>query len=231
MPTEKISLGKIVFTIIWILLFPTLVLILSGDLFWIEGWIFAVWFTVLCLTTILHLNKKDPGLLAERYRKPGTGGQKSWDKYLIYGILAGFTAWIIIMPLDAKRYGWTRHFPLWLQILGGIALTISFIFIYRSYSDNTYASALVRIQKERKQRVVSTGVYGIVRHPMYFGALLLFLGAPMLLASFYGFILGLVNMGIFALRIIGEEKMLISELEGYKEYIMKVKYRLVPFVW
>jgi protein-S-isoprenylcysteine O-methyltransferase Ste14 len=227
----KLSAGKIIFTFVYILLFPTVLLVLSGDLHWVEGWIFSIWFTVLCFTIIIYLYKKDPALLAERYRKPGTGNQEGWDKYVVYGLLIGFIAWIVIMPLDAKRYGWTTDFPLWIKIMGGIELIISFIFSYQSYVDNTFASALVRIQKERKQQVVSTGVYGIVRHPMYLGGLLLFLGTPMLLASLYGLIIGMVNVIILAVRIIGEEKMLVNELEGYTDYTRKVKYRLIPFVW
>ncbi|HYA86405.1 MAG TPA: isoprenylcysteine carboxylmethyltransferase family protein [Nitrospirota bacterium] len=225
------SIGMIIFTFLYILFFPAVLLILSGDILWLKGWIFAIWFIVLCFVTIIHLYRTDPALLAERYRWPGSGNQKRWDKYVVYALVIGFTVWIVIMPLDAKRYGWTEHFPSWIQILGGLLLVLSSIFFYRSYSDNTYASPLVRIQRERNQQVVSTGVYSIVRHPMYLGSLLLFLGTPMLLASFYGLILGLVNVVILAMRIIGEEKMLISELDGYKEYLRKVRYRLIPFIW
>jgi len=233
MATESstMSVGKIILTFIYILLFPILLLVLSGDVFWIEGWIFSLWFCVLCFSTIIHLYRTDPALLTERYRRPGTGSQKIWDKYVVYALLIGFTAWIVIMPLDAKRYGWTGHFAIWIQIMGGILLLISFIFFYRSYSDNTYASPLVRMQKERKHQVVSTGLYGIVRHPMYLGALLLFLGTPMLLSSIYGLIVGLMNVGTIMMRIVGEEKMLMNELDGYEDYTRKVRYRLIPFIW
>jgi len=220
---RKLTLGKIIFTLIYILMFPALLLFLSGDWFWVEGWIFSIWFTVLCFTTIIYLYRKDPALLAERYRKPGTANQKGWDKYVVYGLLIGFMAWIVIMPLDAKRYGWTTYFPLMFKFLGGIMLIMSFFFFYRSYTDNTFLSPLVRIQTERKQRVVSTRVYGFVRHPMYLGGLLLFIGTPMLLGSIYGVIIGSVILFILVVRIIGEEKMLVNELEGYTEYKKKVK--------
>jgi protein-S-isoprenylcysteine O-methyltransferase Ste14 len=135
------------------------------------------------------------------------------------------------MPLDAKRYGWTVAFPLWLKICRGIGLLPSFFLLYRSYRHNPFASALVRIQRERKQRVVSTGVYGFVRHPMYLGAILMMLGVPLLLGSCWGALLGAAFTLLLAARIVGEEKMLIRELDGYEEYKKKVKYRLVPFVW
>jgi len=228
---SKLTLGKIIFTLIYILIFPALLFLLSGDWLWIEGWIFSIWFTFLCFTTIIYLYRKDPSLLAERYRKPGTANQKGWDKYVVYGLLIGFIAWIVIMPLDAKRYEWTIYFPLFLKFLGGIELIFSFFFFYRSYTDNTFVSPLVRIQAERKQQVVTTGVYGFVRHPMYLGGILLFIGTPMLLGSTYGVIIGLLMFFLLAARIIGEEKMLVNELEGYTDYKNKVKYRLIPFVW
>ena len=126
---------------------------------------------------------------------------------------------------------WTQNFPLWLEIVGLIALIGSAYFLLYSYIDNTYLSPLVRIQKERKQKVVSTGVYGIVRHPMYLGGILLFIGTPLLLGSFYGIIIGIL-VSLFVIgRIFGEEKVLVNELEGYEEYKKKVKYRLIPYVW
>jgi protein-S-isoprenylcysteine O-methyltransferase Ste14 len=233
MMTENrtITPGRIVFTFLYVLLFPALLLLLSGDWSWIEGWIFSIWFMLLCFTIILYLYRKDPALLAERYRKPGTADQKGWDRYVVYGLFLGFIAWIVIMPLDARRYGWTTAFPVWLKVLGGIGLAASFFFFYQSYAANTFASPLVRMQKERGQRVVSTGVYGFVRHPMYLGGGLLFLGTPLLLGSLYGVIIGAAAVFLLAVRTIGEEKMLAHELEGYAEYKKKVRYRLIPFVW
>lgn len=228
---NKISFAKLIFTFFYILLYPALILFLSGDWFWIEGWVFSAWFAVLCFSTIYYLYKNDPALLSERYKKPGAGNQKGWDKFVVYSLAIGFFAWIIIMPLDAKKYSWTPEFPLILKIIGFSALIGSSFFFYRSYKDNTFLSPLVRVQEERKHRVVSTGVYGIVRHPMYFGALLLFIGTPMLLGSVYGILTGIIIQFILVARIYGEEKMLEEELEGYREYKLKVKYRLIPFVW
>ena len=99
----------------------------------------------------------------ERFRKPGTGGEKRRDKYFVYTIIILFLVWFIIMPLDAKRFMWTQNFLLWLEAVGGIALIVSAYFMLHSFVDNTYLSPLVRIQKERDQKVVSTGVYGIYK--------------------------------------------------------------------
>jgi len=222
---------KIVFAFLYILLFPAIILLLSGDFTWPEGWIFSIWFIVLCFSTILYLYRKDPSLLEERYKQPGTGNQEHWDRYVVYGLLIGFVLWIIIMPLDAKRFGWSPVFPLWLKVLGGAGLAGSFFLFFRSYTDNTFLSPLVRIQEDRKQRVVSTGVYGFVRHPMYLGAILMFFGAPLLLSSFYGLLAGLALTILLMARILGEEVMLTRDLEGYREYTQNVRYRLFPFLW
>jgi protein-S-isoprenylcysteine O-methyltransferase Ste14 len=227
----KTGLLKLLFTLVYILLFPVLLLLMAGDWFWPEGWIFSIWLVALCFTTIIYLYIYDPALLAERYKKPGSGDQKGWDKYVVYGLMAGFLVWIIIMPLDAKRFGWTSWFPLWVKIAGWLELIISSIFMFRAYSDNTFLSPLVRVQKERKQQVVTTGVYGLVRHPMYLGGIMLFLGAPMLMGSWYGLLTGIAMSGLLVGRILGEEKMLEEELDGYLEYKKKVRYRLIPFIW
>jgi protein-S-isoprenylcysteine O-methyltransferase Ste14 len=170
-------------------------------------------------------------LLAERFKQPGTGNEKGWDRYFVYASQILFWAWIVIMPLDAKRFGWSPDFPMWLKNLGGIALLSAFFLLYRSFTDNTFLSPLVRIQTERKQRVVSTGVYSFVRHPMYLGAILLFMGTSALLGSQYGALIAAIFSLLLVARIIGEEKMLVEELEGYQEYKTKVKYRLLPLVW
>ncbi len=227
----KLTAGRLFLTAIYILIFPVLVIILSGDWHWVEGWIFDIWFTALCATTIIYLYRKDPALLAERYRQPGTANEKGWDRYVVYGLVLGFMLWIVIMPLDAKRYEWSPNFPLWLKIIGGIGLLLCSFFFYRAYADNTFLSPLVRIQADRHQQVVSTGVYAFVRHPMYLGGILLFIGTPLVLGSLYGIVIGVMISFLLVSRIIGEERMLLKELEGYAEYRKKVKYRLIPFIW
>jgi protein-S-isoprenylcysteine O-methyltransferase Ste14 len=223
--------AKVIGSSLFIMLFPILIILLSGDLAWLEGWTFSIWFILLCYSTIYYLYRKDPGLLEERYKKPGTGGEKGWDRYVVAGLVIGFTSWIVIMPLDARRYGWSPEFPIWLKALGVLMLVGSYYLFFRSYADNTFLSPLVRIQAERKQTVVSTGVYGFVRHPMYLGAIMMLVGAPVLLGSVLGIVCGLAVTLLLMGRINGEEKMLSQELEGYTEYKKKVRYRLFPYIW
>ncbi|MGB7789334.1 methyltransferase family protein [Methanoregula sp.] len=222
---------KLVFAFLYVLIFPALILILSGNPFWPAGWIFGAWFILLCYSTILYLYRKDPALLAERFRKPGAGNHVGWDRYVVYGLGLGFALWIVIMPLDAQRFGGSAVFPHGLNILGFVMLAGSFFLFFRSFTDNTFLSPLVRIQEDRGQRVVSTGVYGFVRHPMYLGAILMFIGAPLLLGSGYGALTGIALTALLMARIMKEEEMLDRELEGYREYTGNVRYRLIPFLW
>jgi len=150
---------------------------------------------------------------------------------VVRGIIVGFILWIVIMPLDAERFGWSPAFPLWLKVAGCVALAWSAFLFIRSSTDNTYLSPLVRIQEDRQQRVVSAGVYGFIRHPMYLGGILMFLGAPLLLGSGYGLLAGLALTVLLMARIIGEEAVLAKELTGYREYMQKVRFRLIPLVW
>ncbi len=223
--------NKLISQIIFIFLWPAALIFLSGNWFWAEGWIFGVWFVALSLSRVMYMFHQDPELLEERSRKFGTGNHEGWDKYLVFMIVITVMVWFVVMPLDAERYAWTTNFPVQLKVIGGILLVASFFFIYRSYTDNTFLSPLARIQTEREQQVVSTGVYGFVRHPMYLGAILLFIGTPLLLGSKYGILLGVLMSFIVAARIVGEEKMLGRELEGYIDYKKKVKKRLIPFLW
>ncbi|MFN8443102.1 MAG: isoprenylcysteine carboxylmethyltransferase family protein [Caldilineaceae bacterium] len=213
------------------LFFPALTLLLAGNWRWVEGWLFALWFVVMIEFSLIYLYWKDPALLSERTKPPGSDNQKSWDKLLMSAILVVALLWLVVLPLDAGRFHWSPAFPLWLKIVGAIALLPALYLIERTTIDNTFLSAMVRIQSERKQQVITTGVYGFVRHPLYLGVALMLLGAPLLVGSVYGLILSLISLLLLVVRIVGEEQMLVEELDGYTTYQQKVKHRLIPFVW
>jgi protein-S-isoprenylcysteine O-methyltransferase Ste14 len=212
-------------------LFPLVFLGLGGNWRWVEGWIFALWFHAMVLFNIVYLLWKDPALLAERSKRVGSDNQKKWDKYLLLLVYALAILWFVIMPLDAERFHWSPPFPLWLKILGGLALVPAYYLIEKATIDNTFLSTKVRIQSERKQQVITTGTYAFVRHPLYLGCFLMMLGAPLMLGSVYGLLLSVIGTVGICFRIAGEEKMLSEELEGYEEYKMKIKYRLIPYIW
>lgn len=214
----------------YLLAVPIVILWLSGSWRWVEGWIFGVWFSSFFGTCLWWLYDKDPALLAERFRRPGSGGQSRSDLAILIGVKVGATAWFVLPPLD-MRLGWLPRLPLWSEICGPVLLVGGSFFLFRSFTDNPFLSQLVRIQSERGQHVIDTGVYGIVRHPMYLGADMMFIGGALLLGSVFGLLVGLGLVLLLAFRIFGEEKLLTRDLEGYQAYRLKVGYRLVPRVW
>jgi protein-S-isoprenylcysteine O-methyltransferase Ste14 len=229
-PTPTMTGLILVTAPVYILGLAVLLLWLSGDWRWVEGWIFNLWWVSFISAMFLWLRYKDPALLAERMRMPGTGGESRADLAILIGIKVGFLAWLVLSPLDV-RFGWLPRLPLWCEVWGGILLLGGSFFMFRALAENTYASQLVRIQTERGQHVIDTGVYSFVRHPMYLGGNLMFIGGPLLLGSISGLLVGLAMVGLLVVRIFVEEKLLSRDLEGYQEYRHKVRYRLVPRVW
>jgi protein-S-isoprenylcysteine O-methyltransferase Ste14 len=213
------------------LFFPALILLLAGNWRWVEGWLLALWIVAMIEFSLVYAYWKDPALLAERTAAPGSGNQQSWDKYLMVAILAVAVLWLVVLPVDAGRFHWSPPFALWLKALGGVALVPAWYLIERATMENTFLSARVRIQDERHQQVITTGVYGFVRHPLYLGCALAMLGAPLLVGSVYGLLVASAAWLLLTGRIVGEERMLVEELDGYRAYQQRVKYRLIPFVW
>lgn len=223
---------KLALTFVYLLVWPALFFLAAGTTRWLEGWLFMAWFTVGSAALVSWLYRRDPALLAERYRAPGTGGQSRHDRYVTYAIGLVYLAWMFGMPLDAGRFHWTPRLPLAVEVVvGGGLLALASLFFFRAFADNTFASPLVRAQHERQQHVVQSGVYAIVRHPMYLGASLLFFGGALLLGSAVGLVAALAGTVVLAYRIGDEEALLVRELDGYDAYRHKVRFRLVPGVW
>jgi protein-S-isoprenylcysteine O-methyltransferase Ste14 len=210
---------------------PLLILLIAGNFRWVEGWIFGLWFTAMVVFNSVYLYTKDPTLLAERTKMPGSDNQKGWDKFVESGALIMLFVWLVVIPLDAGRFHWSPAFPLWLKLVGGGMLIPAIFLIERATMDNTFLSTAVRIQEERKQKVITTGVYGFVRHPLYLGCVLMMFGAPLMTGSLCALVIAAIGLIGLVGRIIGEEKVLANELEGYTEYRQKVHFRLIPLVW
>jgi protein-S-isoprenylcysteine O-methyltransferase Ste14 len=209
---------------------PVLLVWLSGNWRWVRGWIcYSAWIALM-LISFLWMRFKDPALLAERARWPGRGGQSRSDLAILLGVKVVWLAWMVLPPLEV-RFDWTPRLPLWCAICGGVLVAGGSFLMFRAFTDNTYASQVVRIQADRGHRVVDTGVYGIVRHPMYLGASLLMIGGSLVLGSVAGLLTCMVMIFLMVLRIFGEERTLVGGLEGYEAYRGKVRYRLLPHVW
>jgi protein-S-isoprenylcysteine O-methyltransferase Ste14 len=201
----------------------------AGTLAWPAGWIYLILLYGWMLVGILLLLKYNPGLLEERINL-SQPNQKAWDKVFFLLLYLFWFVWTVLMAFDAVRFHWS-HMPLFLQVIGAIALVISFFLISLAFRENSFLSPTVRIQQERGQTVISTGPYHYVRHPMYTGGVLLFLGIPLLLGSWYGLLMIVVFTPVFLVRAVLEERTLHEELPGYDAYMAQVKYRLIPYVW
>ncbi len=210
--------------------FPTLLVWLSGGWRWARGWTFYASLALCGGAIMVWLYLHDPGLLAERVRRPGTGGESRSDAAIVVSAKAGFLAWLVLPALD-RRFGWMPQIPLWIGVCGGALLAAGYFFIVRAMTDNSFASQLVRIQAERGHYVVDTGTYSFVRHPMYLGGALMLVGGSLLLGSIPGLAAGLAVALLLVVRIFGEEDVLLNGLEGYEAYRKKVRYRLIPGVW
>ena len=228
---ESIPRSKLISAFFYLLFFPAILLFFGGDWRWTEGWVYSIIFYVTCSANLLYLHFKDPALLKERFGSPIQKEQKSWDKVVLLLFFLEFLVWFAIMPLDARRFHWSPVFPLWIRIAGALLLILSMALVFEALRENTFAAPVVKMQKERGQKVISTGMYGVVRHPMYAGAVLLFISTPLLLGSVYGLVIGLLLIITIAARSVGEEAMLKRELEGYSDYTKKVKWRIIPFIF
>jgi len=229
--TTTVPFSKVLGSLLYLLFLPAMLFFLAGDWRWTEGWVYSVIFLLMSFGTLLYLYFYDPALLKERMASPIQKTQKPWDKFLLSLFFVEFLVWFALMPLDARRFGWSPPFPFWIEAIGTLLQIVATYIVFAAMRENTFAAPVVKMQKERGQKVISTGLYAIVRHPMYAGTTLLFIAAPLLLGSLYGLALALLLIGTIAARAIGEEDMLEQELEGYRDYMRKVKWRMIPYVF
>ncbi len=164
----------------------------------------------------------------ELLRKRLNAKEKETEQKQVIGLsMIMFIGGFVLAALDF-RYGWSR-LPSWAVIAAAGVFLLSYALYAEVLRENAYLSRTIEVQKD--QKVIDTGLYGIVRHPMYFSTLFLFMSMPLILGSVYAFLVFLIYLPIIVKRIKNEEDVLKKELSGYDEYMKKVKYRLVPFIW
>lgn len=212
----KFSLGAV--------LVGLLIFLPAGTFAYFNGWLFMGILFVPMFLAGLVMMVKNPKLLESRL----DAKEKETEQSLVVK-LSGlmFLAGFIVAGLGV-RYGWYT-LPKPVVIVSAVVFLIAYILYAEVLRENTYLSRTIEVQEG--QKVIDTGLYGIVRHPMYSVTLLLFLSMPLVLGSIYSFVIFLAYPFIIAKRIKHEEKFLEKELNGYKEYKQKVKYRLIPFIW
>jgi protein-S-isoprenylcysteine O-methyltransferase Ste14 len=199
----------------------------AGTVHYWQAWVYLSIFTGASLLITLYLMKKDPALLERRMSGGPTAEKQPAQKVIMTGTSLGFIALLVVPTLD-YRFGWSAV-PVGGVVAGDVLVAMGFYLIFLVYRENTYTSATIEVTEG--QKVISTGPYAIVRHPMYASASLYLLGTPLALGSWWGFAPIAAMMPFLIWRLIDEERFLAKNLPGYTEYQKRVRYRLVPFVW
>ncbi|AMY00219.1 isoprenylcysteine carboxylmethyltransferase family protein [Mesorhizobium ciceri] len=216
-------------TFVWFVAMGALLFLSAGTLHWPGAWVYLVGMVGLSLTLGVALARRDPGLMNERLSSPIQKNQDVADKVLLSILLLAIFGSQIFMGFDV-RFGWSAV-PVWVQVVGALVLLLGIWICYLTMLENSFAAPVVKIQDERGQRVISTGPYSYVRHPMYAGAILFFAGTALLLGSWWGLASVLVLVVLLAIRTFIEEKTLRAGLRGYDDYVARVRYCLIPLVW
>jgi len=200
----------------------------AGRLDWPMAWLYVGLYFVGVLVNGIVLGRRSPELIKERGR--GLRGTKSWDKVWVAISAPLPLIMLAIAGLDAGRFVWS-FMSLPLAVAGLIVLVLAYAVIAWAMAANAYFSTAVRIQDDRGHRVVSSGPYRFVRHPGYVGMILMYLGTPVMLGSWWALIPGGLNALAFIVRTALEDRTLRDELPGYSDYATRVRYRLLPGIW
>jgi protein-S-isoprenylcysteine O-methyltransferase Ste14 len=212
---------------ILLLVMASLVFAAAGTLRYWQAWTFLVVYFAASLAISFYLIRKDPALLARRM-SGGPFAEKEPVQRLIMSITSlGFIG-LLVFPAVDHRLGWS-DLPGWAAIAGDVIMLLGWLGIYFVFRENSFASAT--IESSADQRVISTGPYAWVRHPMYAAALVLLLGIPLALGSIWGVLIVLALVPVLIWRLMDEERFLVDHLPGYREYQGRVRYRLLPPIW
>ena len=221
---KKLFLQAIMKFLLGIVLVGALIFWPAGTLDYLQGWLLMGILFVPMFGAGLVMMAKNPALLQSRLNAK----EKAREQSLVVKLSAlMFIAGFVCAGMD-YRYGWSQ-LPWGVCIAGAALFLLAYLLYAEVLRENAYLSRTIEVQEG--QRVVDTGLYGIVRHPMYFATVMLFLYMPLVLGSLIAVPIFLLYIPIIVKRLLHEEKFLSQELDGYEEYMKKVKYRLIPFVW
>lgn len=222
--SAKLFLQAIIKFLAGVVMVGALIFLPAWSFAYIEGWIFMGILFIPMFVAGIVMMFKSPDLLKSRLSAKETEKEQK----LVIGLsLLMFIGAFVVAGLNF-RFKWLEM-PFWSVILAACIFIAAYIFYAEVLRENAYLSRTIEVQEG--QKVVDTGLYGVVRHPMYMVTLVLFLSMPFVLGSLFSFFIMLVYIPIIVVRIINEEKFLEKELNGYTEYKKKVKYRLIPFIW
>jgi protein-S-isoprenylcysteine O-methyltransferase Ste14 len=217
----------VVFGLVEFVVFGSMLFLPAGTFKYWQAWVFLVVVGLSAWVPIVYLARTNPVALQARMRGGPAAETRMAQKVVIAGLYLSLAAMVVVSVLD-HRYGWSPV-PAAVCLVGDVLVAIGLGVVGAVVIQNSYAAATVRVQAG--QNVVSTGLYGLVRHPMYTGNLIMMLGIPPALGSYWGLLFLVPGLFVLALRIRDEEDMLAQELSGYRDYTQQVHYRLLPYVW
>ena len=212
-------------------IFGLLLLLPAGTLHWWRAWVFLGVVFVGAVASTVSLYRTSKELLEERFKPPVQKGQPFVDKIVVLLLIAGFLAVIAFIPLDVFRLHLMPKPGMLVSSLGLFLFIAGWWIMTLALLENAFAAPVVKHQEERQQKVIDTGVYRVLRHPMYAGTIPLLVGMPLWLESYAAAVLAIVPIGALVVRILIEEEFLRRELKGYDAYTERVRYRLIPFLW
>jgi protein-S-isoprenylcysteine O-methyltransferase Ste14 len=203
------------------------IFIAAGTVRYWQAWLFlCVYFTASSLS-VAYGARSDPKLLQSRMRAGPLAETELAQKIIMSTVSVAFIGGLVIPSLDA-RFGWSRV-PFYLVAIGNVLVALFFYVAYLTLRENRFASSTVEVGND--QRVISSGIYAFIRHPMYLGVLALFIGMPLALGSYWGLLAFALVLPALVWRILDEERFLVKNLQGYTEYCAKVRWRLIPGVF
>ena len=217
----------LVFGLIEPVIFGLMVFLAASTFRYWQAWVFLVVFALSTWTAGIYLLRTNPVALERRMRGGPAAETRRVQKAVMAGWWLSLAATVVVSGLD-HRFGWSPV-PNAVCLIGDVLIVVGFSVATLVVIQNSHAGGTVRV--EASQEVVTTGLYGLVRHPMYTGNIIMMVGIPLALGSYWGLVLLIPGLIVLALRIRDEEQLLQQELGGYREYTGKVRYRLVPYVW
>lgn len=207
--------------------FAVLVFVPAGTLHYWQAWVFIAAFTVTSTVPTIYLARTNPAALRRRMRAGPRAETRTVQKLIMTGFSVDLFAMMAFSAFD-HRMGWSTV-PVWLCLLGDVLVAAGLGIAMLVIVQNSYAAATITV--EAGQTLASGGLYEFVRHPMYVGDLVMMVGMPLALGSYWGLLFVIPSVLLLVFRILDEEKLLTGELPGYREYAQRVHYRLVPNVW
>jgi protein-S-isoprenylcysteine O-methyltransferase Ste14 len=211
--------------------YALLLFVPAGTLRWWRAWVFLAVTVVMIAVAVLSVWPDNGDLFSQRAKGIIQKGQPLWDRVLVILLVISYVAQIVLIPLDVSRFHLISQPGMMVSLLGLALYAAGWWILTRAMKVNPFAVPVVRLQEERHQRVIDTGVYAVVRHPMYAGFVPFTIGPALWLGSYAAALLAIVPVAVLAVRSVFEEEFLQRELPGYDRYMQKVRYRMMPFVW